>query len=77
LRCEIEDEIYCMPSPKTEQKILKKPPDVRNGKEEFWVLVVPDENGFFYKRNSKLCHTCINVIITSKEMQVPGAQHHP
>jgi hypothetical protein len=23
--------------------------------------------GFFYKRNSKLCHTCINVIIISKE----------
>jgi hypothetical protein len=35
----------CMPSPKTEQKILKKPPNVsRNGEEEFWVLVVPDEN---------------------------------
>ncbi len=43
-RCEIEDEIHCMPSPKTEQKILKKPPNVRNGEEEFWVLVVPDEN---------------------------------
>jgi hypothetical protein len=40
----IEDELHCMPSPKTEQKILKKPPNVRNGEEMFWVLVVPDEN---------------------------------
>ncbi len=43
-RCVIEDELHCMPSPKTEQKILKKPPNVRNGEEIFWVLVVPDEN---------------------------------
>lgn len=29
------------------------------------------KTGFFYKRNSKLCHTFMNVIITSKEMRVP------
>ncbi len=43
-RCAIEDKLHCMPSPKTEQKILKKPANVRNGEEIFLVLVVPDEN---------------------------------
>jgi hypothetical protein len=40
----------------------------------FWYYLM--KTGFFCKRNSKLCHTCINVIITSKEMWVPAAHHH-